>query len=64
MKSDAQLQKDVLDELRFEPSVEAANIGVIVNDQIVTLSGTVQTFAEKLAAESVAKRVSGTKGVV
>ena len=63
MKSDGQLQKDVMEELRFEPSVNAANIGVTVKEQVVTLTGTVQTFAEKWAAECAVKRVAGTKGV-
>ena len=63
MKSDAQLQRDVMDELRFEPSVNAANIGVTVKEQVVTLTGTVQTFGEKWAAECAVKRVAGTKGV-
>ena len=63
MKSDTQLQRDVLETLRYEPSVNAANIGVTVKDHVVTLSGTVPTFAEKWAAECATKRVSGTKGV-
>ena len=63
MKSDSQLQRDVLDELRFEPSVGAANIGVTVKEHVVTLSGSVHSFAEKWAAECAAKRVLGTRGV-
>lgn len=63
MKSDSQLQKDVMDELRFEPSVNAANIGITVKEQVVTLTGTVETYAERWAAECAVKRVAGTKGV-
>ena len=63
LKSDSQLQRDVLDELRFDPSVNAANIGVTVEGQVVTLAGTVHSFAEKWAAECAVKRVAGTKGV-
>ena len=63
MKSDSQLQRDVMDELRFEPSVNAANVGITVKEQVVTLTGTVQTFAERWAAECAAKRVAGIKGV-
>jgi osmotically-inducible protein OsmY len=53
----------VLDELEFEPSLDAAAIGVAVNDGVVTLMGHVATYAEKLAAERAAKRVSGVRAV-
>jgi osmotically-inducible protein OsmY len=59
MKSDAQLQKDVMDELSWEPSVTATDIGVAVRKGVVTLTGTVPTFAEKFAAERAARRVAG-----
>ncbi|WP_437306454.1 BON domain-containing protein [Sorangium sp. So ce388] len=60
---DRQLQRNVLDELAWEPSVNAAEIGVAVKDGIVTLTGRVQSFAEKYAAEQAAKRVYGVKAV-
>jgi len=63
MKSDVELQRDVLDELKFEPAVDAAEIGVTVKDGVVTLSGNVPSYSEKLAAEHAAKRVFGVKGV-
>jgi osmotically-inducible protein OsmY len=63
MKSDVQLQQDVLDELDWEPSVNGAHIGVAVTDGIVTLTGHVPSFAEKYAAESATKRVYGVKAV-
>ena len=63
MKTDYQLQRDVLDELTCEPSVNAANIGVAVKDGIVTLTGHVPSYWEKYAAEKAAKRVHGVKAV-
>jgi osmotically-inducible protein OsmY len=63
MKSDAALQDDVLEELKWEPSVNAAHIGVSVKEGIVTLSGHVPSFVEKYAAEKAAKRVYGVKAV-
>jgi len=63
MKTDAQLQRDVQDELKWEPSVTASEIGVAVNGGTVTLSGTVPTFAEKEAAERAVRRVAGVKAV-
>lgn len=64
MVTDKELQRDVLDELAWEPSVNAASIGVAVKDGIVTLTGSVPSYAEKLAAEDAAKRVYGVKAVV
>ena len=49
MKTDSELQRDVLDELKWEPSVEAAHIGVSVKDGVVTLNGHVSSYAEKYA---------------
>jgi osmotically-inducible protein OsmY len=64
MKTDRQLQQDVMDELKWEPSVEAAAVGVEVKDGIVTLAGHVDSYAQKIAAEHAAQRVFGVKGVV
>jgi osmotically-inducible protein OsmY len=64
MRTDSELQRYVLDELKWEPSVDAAHIGVSVNDGIVTLSGRVSSYAEKYAAERATKRVYGVKAVV
>ena len=64
MKTDSELQRDVLDELKWEPSVNAAHIGVAVNDGIVILSGHVPSYWERYAAERAAKRVYGVKAVV
>ena len=63
MKTDAQLQQDVMNELKWDPSVKAAEIGVHVKDGVVTLSGYVDTYSKKWAAERTAVRVFGVKAV-
>jgi osmotically-inducible protein OsmY len=63
MKTDNQLQKDVMDELEWEPKVDHAHIGVAAQDGVVTLSGHVSTYAAKLAAEAATKRVKGVRGI-
>ena len=62
-KNDLNLQEQVIEELDWEPSVNAAEIGVTVKDGIVTLSGYVKSYADKRAAEEAAQRVSGVKAV-
>src|ERR1700745_2745453 len=59
--TDNELKEDVLHELEWEPSVDAAHIGVAVKDGVVTLNGSVTSYAEKFAAESAAKRVDGVR---
>ena len=59
--TDAQLQKDVMEELKWEPSVTASEIGVSAANGVVTLNGTVPTYAEKWAAERATQRVEGVK---
>jgi osmotically-inducible protein OsmY len=61
---DLELKRTVESELRWEPSVDAAQIGVAVKDGIVTLSGRIPSYWEKVAAERAAARVSGVKAVV
>jgi len=61
--SDLKLQQDVAEELVFEPSVNAAHIGVTANKGVVTLTGFVTSYAEKLAAERAARRVKGVKAI-
>jgi osmotically-inducible protein OsmY len=63
MKTDAQLQQDVIAELKWEPSVNAAQIGVEVKNGIVTLAGHVDSYAEKYDAERAAQRVAGVKAL-
>jgi osmotically-inducible protein OsmY len=53
----------VLDELDYEPRVDAADIGVAIDDGVVTLTGRVGTYAEKVAAVEAVRRVTGIKGV-
>jgi osmotically-inducible protein OsmY len=61
---DRTLRQHVLAELEFDPKVDAAHIGVAVRDGIVTLSGHVATYAEKIAAERILQRVRGVRAVV
>jgi len=61
--NDLNLRQNVLDELEFEPRVHAANIGVAVEKGVVTLTGHVTSYAEKLAAETAALRVKGVRAV-
>ena len=63
MVRDLELRQDVLDELEFEPSVNAAHIGVTANKGVVTLTGFVTSYAEKAAAERAARRVKGVKAI-
>lgn len=58
------LRQSVIDELGFEPSVKAENIAVTTANGIVTLSGHVRSYAEKIAAEKATLRVQGVKAVV
>jgi len=64
MKTDSQIQSDVIQELKWDPSVSHEHIGVAVTDGIVTLSGSIPSYIEKSAAERAAQRVSGVKAVV
>lgn len=61
--ADANLQGRVLEELRWEPSVDAAHIGVTADDHVVTLTGTVPSFYQKVAAERAAERVFGVQAL-
>ncbi len=60
---DKVLQSDVLDELQWEPSVDAAEIGLTARGGVVTLTGTMPTYSERVTAERVAKRVHGVKAL-
>lgn len=64
MKTDTELQQDVMDELKWEPTIKAAEIGVAVKDGVVTLSGYVDSYVKKWAAERAAARVFGVRAVV
>ena len=63
LKSDAQLRRDVEDKLAAEPSVDSTAIGIAVKDGIVTLSGHVTSYSQKLAAEKCVVRVSGVSAI-
>lgn len=63
MKTDSQLQKDVLAELAWDPSINATHVGVAVNDGVVLLSGHLDTFSEKHAVEMAAQRVAGVRAI-
>jgi len=64
MKLDAQIKRDVLDELRWEAEVDDTKIGVIVGNGAVTLTGHVPTYRQKVAATAAAKRVNGVNAIV
>ncbi|HEY5392708.1 MAG TPA: BON domain-containing protein, partial [Hanamia sp.] len=63
MKTDYQIQEDVMEELKWQPFLNASEIGVAVKNGIVTLSGHVDSYSKKLAAENAAKKVAGVKAV-
>jgi osmotically-inducible protein OsmY len=63
MKTDLQLQQDICAELKWEPSIHAARIGVEVREGVVTLAGQVDSYAEKWNAERAAQRVTGVKAL-
>ncbi|MGM0601371.1 MAG: BON domain-containing protein [Candidatus Rifleibacteriota bacterium] len=63
MKSDTNLQADIMDELKWEPTIQSAEIGVAVKDGIATLSGELDSLTKKLAAERAVKRVVGVRGL-
>jgi VCBS repeat-containing protein len=62
-KTDLKLKQDIEDELRWDPKINAAQIGVSVDKGVVSLLGAVDTYAEKWAAENATKRVSGVRTV-
>ena len=63
MKSDEQIQADVMAELKWQPYLRASEIGVTVKNGVVTLSGTMDSYAKKVAAERIAKNVQGVRAV-
>ena len=63
MIRDHKLRQDVIDELDFEPSLDASHIAVGVHDGVVTLTGSVSSYADKLAAERAARRVFGVRAI-
>ena len=63
MKSDVEIQKDVIEQLKWEPFLNAAQIGVSVKNGVVTLSGQVDTYSKKILAEKTTKKVSGVRAI-
>jgi len=63
MKTDIEIQKDVVEQLKWEPFLNAAQIGVAVKDGIVTLSGQVDAYSKKVLAEKTVKKVAGVKAI-
>jgi osmotically-inducible protein OsmY len=63
IRTDTQIQSDVLAELKWEPRVQPNEIGVVVKDGVVTLTGIVESYTKKYAAEEAAHRVRGVKAV-
>ena len=63
VKSDREIQEDVLLELRWDSRIRQAEVGVEVDDGVVTLTGTVDSWAKKLAAKEAAHRVAGVRDV-
>ena len=62
-RTDAEIQADVIAELKWEPRVQAPEIGVAVKDGVVTLTGWVDSYTKRWAAEEAAHRVRGVKAV-
>jgi osmotically-inducible protein OsmY len=63
MKTDSQLKKDVIQELEWDPAINATHIGVAVNDGVVVLTAHLNTFDEKHAVEKAAQSVAGVKAI-
>jgi osmotically-inducible protein OsmY len=63
VRSDQDIKHDVEAELRWHPAIDASDIGVAVCGGVVTLSGFVRSYVEKLEAEEVAKRIAGVAGI-
>jgi osmotically-inducible protein OsmY len=64
MRTDHELQKKVLEQLDYDPAINASHVGVVAREGIVTLSGHVSSYSEKMKAEAAAGLVRGVKGVV
>jgi osmotically-inducible protein OsmY len=63
MKTDIEIKRDVEEELRFNPDIDATDIAVAVKSGVVTLSGFVRSYSQKWEAERTVKRVLGVTGV-
>ena len=63
MRTDTKIQRDVLDELKWEPGLDHEKVGVSVDEGVVTLSGIVGSYAERLLAEKTARGVKGVRAI-
>ena len=63
MKTDSEIKQDILDELAWQPNIDETQIGVIVEDGVVTLTGIVNEFSKKVAAKKAVKSVVGVKAI-
>jgi len=63
MKTDAQIQDDIIQQLKWNPLLNASEIGVAVKNGVVTLSGLVNSYLKKIEAENEAKKISGVKAI-
>jgi osmotically-inducible protein OsmY len=63
MRTDSEIKRDVEDEIRWNPDIDATDIAVTVKSAVVTLTGFVHSYSDKLQAEADAKRVAGVAGV-
>jgi len=63
MRTDSEIKRDVEDEIRWNPDIDATDIAVTVKSAVVTLTGFVHSYSDKLQAEADAKRIAGVAGV-
>src|ERR1700726_1516374 len=63
MKSDSEIERDVRDELKWDPDLDADDIAVSVKNGVVTLAGFTRSYTDRLEAEAAAKRVAGVHAV-
>ena len=63
MRSDSEIERDVKDELQWDPDLDATDIAVSVKDGVVTLAGYVKSYTDKYEAEAAAKRVASVRAV-
>ncbi|MGE8481179.1 MAG: BON domain-containing protein [Pseudomonas sp.] len=61
--NDLSLRQSIMDELEFQPEIDAANIGVTVDNGVVTLTGHVKSYAQKVSAERAVKSIKGVRAV-
>ncbi|SDH30797.1 BON domain-containing protein [Winogradskyella thalassocola] len=63
MRTDLDIKDDILDELKWQPHIDETQIGVIVTDGVVTLTGMVFTYAIKIAIVKTVEKIAGVKAI-